>query len=81
MADKPKNEMDEREIGALWTREGNADGKKFWSGSVTIDGVEHKIVVFTNTFKEKGDNKPSLRIYKDRPNPNAKPRVEEEFPD
>lgn len=82
MAEQTNQKKEDAEIGALWTRESNTDGKKFWSGKITIGGKKESIVVFTNTFKEKGDNKPSLKIYKDRPNPNAKPKEEEnEFPD
>ena len=61
MAEKQKNEMDEREIGALWEKE--SKNGAFFTGDVN----GQKIVIFKNKFKEDGDKKPTWRIYKDKP--------------
>ena len=62
--DTNKNDWKEREIGALWKREGK--NQRFLSGKLTIDGEVVNVVVYVNKFKEK-DNQPDFRIYKDRP--------------
>ena len=56
------SEWSKRELGALWRKGGNDN--PFYSGSVTIDGQRHEIVIFKNKFKENGSNQPDLRIYK-----------------
>ncbi len=58
------------EIGALWYKESkdnedkNQDeGKEdYFTGEVTVNGVEQKIIVFRNNFKDI-DKKPDWRIY------------------
>lgn len=67
MAEKQKNEWDEREIGALWTRESASSGEKFWTGKIKVGDDEVEVIAMRNRFKEEGDNKPSLRIYKSKP--------------
>lgn len=52
-------------IGALWMNE-SKDGKKYMSGSVTIGGATHKIVVFKNNYKEE-DKHPDYKIYPSKP--------------
>lgn len=79
MAEKQKNEWEGREIGALWVKESKNDNKKFMTG--TVNGVE--VVIFPNKFKEKGDNKPSYRVYKGeetggKPKKQSKPEVEDD---
>jgi len=63
-----KNEWQEREIGALWKREGK--NQRYLSGKLKIGefGVEKtvNVVVFINKYKEK-DNQPDFRVYEDRP--------------
>lgn len=56
---------DEKDIGALWIKDGKAG--KFMSGKIMVEGVDVSIVVFRNTHKEEGSNKPDYRIYKQRP--------------
>lgn len=62
------NDWKDREIGALWRREGK--NQRYLSGKLTIgDFGEEKtinVVIFSNRFKEK-DNQPDFRIYEDRP--------------
>lgn len=49
------------EIGALWEKT-SAKGP-YMTG--TVNGV--KVVLFRNTYKEDGDNKPSWRVMKSKP--------------
>ena len=71
-SDNNNNEWKEREIGALWKREGK--NQRYLSGKLTIGefGVEKTInvVVFVNRFKDK-ENQPDFRIYEDRPREEA----------
>ena len=52
-------------IGALWLKT-SQKGMKFFSGTITVDGVETEIVVFKN---DKGDNpkRPDYRIFPSAP--------------
>ena len=67
-AESTTNDWKEREIGALWKREGK--NQRYLSGKLTIGefGVEKTInvVIFSNRFKEK-ENQPDFRVYEDRP--------------
>ena len=68
---KANNEWDKRELGALWTRESQSSGKKYFSGHIKIEtdfGEEKKInvVAFHNRDK-KSENSPDFRIYLSRP--------------
>ncbi len=56
MAEKQKNEWDEREIGALWTKDDRFFGN--------ING--EKVVIFKNKFKEGVENRPDYRVYKEK---------------
>jgi uncharacterized protein (DUF736 family) len=56
-------------IGALWLNEAK-DGKKYMSGVVTIDGTDHKIVVFRNNYKEE-EKHPDYKIYPSKPRDGA----------
>lgn len=62
--DTNKSDWKEREIGALWKREGK--NQRFLSGKITLNDEVVNVVVYVNKFKEK-DNQPDFRIYKDRP--------------
>lgn len=55
-----QSEWKDRDIGALWKREGAS--QKYLTGKVVLDGVEKKIVVFSNKHKTK-DSQPDFRIY------------------
>jgi|TARA_R110002110_G_scaffold235483_1_gene451532 uncharacterized protein (DUF736 family) len=73
MADtsKAKNEWDKRELGALWTKESQGSGKKYFSGHIKFEtdfGEEKKInvVAFHNRDK-KSENSPDFRIYMSKP--------------
>jgi len=54
----------ENELGALWLKTGQATGKKFMSGKLTIDDQVVEVVVFRNEYKEPGDSKPDYRVYR-----------------
>lgn len=57
--------MADKSIGALWLNESKA-GKKYMSGSIEIDGVKHKVVVFKNDYKEE-DKHPDYKVYPSTP--------------
>tara|TARA_Y100000310_G_scaffold342038_1_gene443469 strand:+ start:300 stop:614 length:315 start_codon:yes stop_codon:yes gene_type:complete len=68
---KTNNEWDKRELGALWTKQSQSSGKKYFSGHIKIEtdfGEEKKInvVAFHNRDK-KSENSPDFRIYLSRP--------------
>ena len=68
---KTNNEWDKRELGALWTKESQGSGRKYFSGHIKIQtdfGEEKKInvVAFHNKDK-KSENSPDFRIYLSRP--------------
>jgi uncharacterized protein (DUF736 family) len=52
----------EQNIGALWLKD-KANGGKYLTGNIEIDGVKHKIVVFKNDFKKDGEKTPDYRIF------------------
>ena len=73
MADtsKSNNEWEKRELGALWTKEAQGSGRKYFSGHIKVQtdfGEEKKInvVAFHNKDK-KSENSPDFRIYLSRP--------------
>ena len=70
MSDTQKNnEWSEREIGALWKREGR--NQKYLTGKMkNADGTEQQVVIFSNKNKTK-DNQPDSRVYKSEPKPEA----------
>ena len=54
-----------RDIGALWQRQGR--NQKYLSGHVKVkDGegnlVEHRVIIFSNKMKS-ADNQPDFRVY------------------
>ena len=54
MIRKYKSKKIERgNIGALWEREAQKDGKPYFLGRIEIAGATIEIVVFKNEFKEK----------------------------
>jgi len=63
------------EIGALWLKK-SKDGKSFFSGVVEIEGVEQKIVIFKNSYKQT-ERQPDYRILKSKPMPDAVPKAEQ----
>jgi uncharacterized protein (DUF736 family) len=54
----------EKNIGALWLKEGRKG--KYMSGVVTVNGVEQRIVVFKNHYKQE-DKHPDYRIFMSKP--------------
>ena len=58
----PKND---KEIGALWTRE-SKNGNSYMSGNIEVGGETVRIVVFKNSYKKK-DTHPDYLIYKSEP--------------
>jgi len=58
------NDWKDRDIGALWKREGK--GQRYLSGKLTVDGKQVDVVVFVNKYKEK-DNQPDFRVYSSKP--------------
>jgi uncharacterized protein (DUF736 family) len=68
---KSNNEWEKRELGALWTKQAQGSGRKYFSGHIKIEtdfGEEKKInvVAFHNKDK-KSENSPDFRIYLSRP--------------
>ena len=70
--EKSNNDWKQRELGALWRREGK--NQNFLSGTIRLgdplgaDSVrEVKVVVFTNKGKAKNERAPDFIIYEDRP--------------
>ena len=70
--EEQKTDWKERELGALWRREGKQ--QNFLSGMIRIgdplgaDSVkEIKVVVFTNKGKSKNERAPDFIVYEDRP--------------
>lgn len=51
-----------RKVGGLWLNE-RQDGSKYMSGKVSEDiPANTKLLVFKNTYKEAGDNKPDYTL-------------------
>lgn len=59
-------EKDENELGVLWEKVGNKG--TYFTGSLEIDGVKHRIVVFKNGNK-RNEKAPDWRILKAQPKP------------
>ena len=74
MSDTQKNnEWSEREIGALWKREGR--NQKYLTGKMKQpDGSEQQVVIFSNKNKTK-DNQPDFRVYKSEPRAETQPEA------
>ena len=60
-----KSDWSEREIGALWKRQGS--NQKYLSGKLKVADRELGVVIFTNSHKEAGSNQPDFRVYSDKP--------------
>ena len=62
---KPKSSWKEREMGALWKRQGNS--QTYLSGTIETDnfGTKEKVnvVIYSNKYKEK-DTHPDFRVYR-----------------
>tara|TARA_R110002051_G_scaffold299325_1_gene366460 strand:- start:8 stop:325 length:318 start_codon:yes stop_codon:yes gene_type:complete len=68
------NDWKNREMGALWRREGKQ--QNFLSGMIKTEDEfgmhkETKVVVFTNKGKSKNEKAPDFIIYEDRPREDA----------
>lgn len=50
------------ELGALWAKESKA-GKEYFTGDVTVNGVQEQIIVTRNNFKTV-EKQPDWRIYR-----------------
>jgi hypothetical protein len=64
--------MKEKSIGALWLKQ----DKDYFTGSIEVNGVFTKIIVFKNNFKEK-ENQPDYKIYVQKELTEPKPVVKE----
>ena len=65
------NDWQEREIGALWKR--NGSNQKYLSGKIKLaDGSSMDVVVFTNKYKN-ADNQPDFRVNKGTPSGSPQP--------
>ena len=62
-------ENEKKNIGGLWLKT-SEKGNKFMSGSIEIEGVKHKFVVFKNKYKQ-GDTHPDYVILPSNPIPAA----------
>ena len=60
-------ENEKKNIGGLWLKT-SEKGNKFMSGSIEIEGVKHKFVVFKNKYKQ-GDTHPDYVIFPSTPMP------------
>ena len=83
---KSSNDWKQRELGALWRREGK--NQNFLSGTIRLgdplgaDSVkEFKVVVFTNKGKAKNERAPDFIIYEDRPKEDVAPTPSSESQD
>lgn len=67
--EQKNNEWSNRDIGALWKREGK--NQRYLSGYVKIDELgserEVKVVVFSNKNKKDNERAPDYRIYISKP--------------
>lgn len=66
-----------KSIGALWANSG-AYGDYF-TGSIEIDGVVHKIMIFQNQYK-KAENQPDWKIFPKMKKPEEVPKPKTEMP-
>lgn len=58
-----------KEAGAFWSRKSKS-GNSFLSGSFkTASGEEVKVMIFKNSYKEKGSKQPDYRAYFDTSTP------------
>ena len=64
----------QKDCGALWISVSKT-GTKYMSGSVEIDGVKTKIVVFKNNYKEE-EKHPDYKIYLSQPQGGASQEVD-----
>lgn len=55
-------------MGALWEKSKN--GKRYMTGYVTIDGVKHNLVLFTNN-KRPDKQDPDWQIFPSKPQEDA----------
>lgn len=73
MTDKTDNEWKQRELGALWRR--NGKNQKYLSGYIKLgDELEEKevrLIVFTNKYKSENEKAPDFVIYESTPMENA----------
>ena len=60
----------EKPIGALWVSYTKSDSE-YLSGYIEIDGIQHRIVAFTN--KKRNDKSPDFNIYKAKPKEGSEP--------
>lgn len=63
------SEWRDRELGALWVRQGKGSGQKYLSGHLeveTMPGVSEKVkvVVFSNKGKAKNEQAPDYVVYR-----------------
>jgi hypothetical protein len=83
--DNKNNDWKNREMGALWRREGKQ--QNFLSGMIRLEDEfgmqkETKVVVFTNKGKAKNEKAPDFIIYEDKPREtNTQPEKEKESDD
>jgi uncharacterized protein (DUF736 family) len=54
--------MARESIGGLWLNT-DKNGKKYMSGAIKIDGVDRRVVIFKNDFKQPGEKSPDYKVY------------------
>jgi len=62
--EEKREEKREESIGAIWEKTAK-NGQPYYSGTVTVDGVEVRFVAFKNRKKE--GNQPDWRILESKP--------------
>ena len=74
------SEWQKRKMGALWRREGKS--QNYLAGEITIGdfGVEktHKVVIYTNKYKDQNENSPDFIIYQSKSKEEAEQAQQEE---
>ena len=57
--------MDSEKVGSLWKKVSKG-GKKFLTGTITVDGKDIRVVGFINTNKT-NERAPDIQLYKSKP--------------
>lgn len=78
MAEQVKSEWKEKEIGALWIKNGKQ--QDFLSGKIEVDGRVQQVIVFRNKGKKPENKAPDYIVYKDKAIDRSTHKKAETFP-